>query len=139
MAPGSGIEPVFVDSKTTVLPLDDPGMVMLCMIIARLGEPIFRCELRLRLRSEVDLGLGDSNRRRSQRCNLFPFCRNRAGKCCCSSTYIAALRNRYTKINSSEFPLTSDGVQHFENLLILLSQSLLWTFAQPHPENQSEL
>lgn len=34
MAPGSGIEPVFVGSKATVLPLDDPGVVLLCCVIA---------------------------------------------------------------------------------------------------------
>ena len=35
MAPGSGIEPAFMGSKAIVLPLDDPGVVLLCCVIAR--------------------------------------------------------------------------------------------------------
>ena len=33
MAPGSGIEPVLVGSKSTVLPLDDPGIYVYCSLL----------------------------------------------------------------------------------------------------------
>ena len=36
MALGSGIEPAFMGSKAIVLPLDDPRVVLLCLVITRL-------------------------------------------------------------------------------------------------------